>query len=46
MDKKYVFAYVSEELHQKLREYCVKNKITAVKLLTKLIEKEIAKKGK
>lgn len=41
--KKYIFAYVSEDLHQEVREYCVKNKISLVKLINQLLSKKVKK---
>lgn len=41
--KRYIFAYVTPELHQEVREYCAKNRISLVELMTKLLEKKINK---
>lgn len=42
-NNKYIFAYVSKDLHQRVKEFCVKKKISIVKLMTKLLEKEMSK---
>ncbi len=39
--KKQLLIYVTEELHQKLREYCAKNRITAMALVNDLLDKKI-----
>ncbi len=44
-DNKYIFAYVSKDLHQRVKEFCVKKKVSIVKLMTTLLEREM-KKGK
>ncbi len=44
--KKYIFAYVTEELHQEVREFCVKRKTTIVALMTRLLKEEMKKEVK
>jgi len=39
--KKYLFAYITETQHQKLREYCAKNKTTAVKLISEFLDRKL-----
>lgn len=43
--KKYIFSYVSKELHKAVKEHCAKNETTIVSLLEKLLEAEM-RKGK
>ncbi len=43
MIKKNFFIPVSEEVHQMVKEYCIKNKISISKLVIKLLTKEIYK---
>lgn len=43
--KKYIFSYVSKDLHKRVKEYCAKNETTIVALLENLLESEM-KKGK
>lgn len=38
---KYIFSYVSKELHKEVKEFCAKNDTTIVALLEKLLRKEI-----
>ena len=39
--KKQLLVYVSEEMHQKLREYCAKNRITATALVLDFLDKKL-----
>lgn len=41
VNKKYVFAYITEEQHQKLREYCAKKKTTTIKLISEFLDKKL-----
>lgn len=46
MDKlKYISYVMDGELHQRMKEHCIKNQISIREYLTKLIEKDL-KKGK
>lgn len=42
--KKYLFVYVTEELHWQIKERCVRERKSVVRFVTDLIEKELKKK--
>lgn len=43
VNKKYIFSYVSPELHRRVKEYCARKETTVVALLERLLEKEMNK---
>lgn len=46
MDTKYISYAINEELHQKLKEHCAKNKTTIKDFLTSLIQRALGETEK